>query len=343
MTSALVQPLQFVQLDQYPHRWENLVEPLRKGKHLIQDVGFLTIPGDQPKCFIRIQEFRPGRPGARQRHWVEYIAKVGAKNYPIESITEHLLTRLGQCLQVNVAESTLKIVGGQVRFLSKFFLKREKQRLVHGLDIFRRHLDDSIVEEIAQRKVERDFYTFQTVFAAVRDVFPDQHMPIMHGVTRMIAFDAVVGNNDRHPANWGVIEPVRGQAQPYFSPVFDSARGLFWNNNEARVRNVLLNPPMLRAYVRKSFPLISWDGKPEVDHFELVGGIYRDFPDLREDIECLVRANFLSDAAKILEEEFGALLTADRRKAILQCLELRYHRFLTAIQEAKVAKGIAWP
>lgn len=48
----------------------------------------------------------------------------------------------------------------------------------------------------------------------------------------MLVFDAIVGNNDRHFYNWGVIVDLKGMKPPRFSPVYDTARGLFWNQSE---------------------------------------------------------------------------------------------------------------
>jgi len=51
--------------------------------------------GDAPKDFLSIYEYGDGRRKS-VGNWPSYIAKVGKKWYPNESITEHLLTRIGQ-------------------------------------------------------------------------------------------------------------------------------------------------------------------------------------------------------------------------------------------------------
>ncbi len=67
------------------------------------------------------------------RTWTPYIAKVARKWYPNESITEHLLNRLGFALGVTVANSRLAVDDefGRLRFLSEYFL-RPDERLEHG-------------------------------------------------------------------------------------------------------------------------------------------------------------------------------------------------------------------
>lgn len=104
---------------QYQRDWRSVVAPLRRGRYSVEDLEARSIHGDAPKNFIRIKDYIPGKSSRRTRNWAGYIAKVGYKNYPNESITEQLLTRVGQLAGLNIADSMLRIVAGQVRFLSK--------------------------------------------------------------------------------------------------------------------------------------------------------------------------------------------------------------------------------
>jgi hypothetical protein len=47
-----------------------------------------------------------------------------------------MITQIGQTYGLKIADSKLRIVAGQVRFMSKFFLKREVEQLTHGAEIF---------------------------------------------------------------------------------------------------------------------------------------------------------------------------------------------------------------
>ena len=56
-----------------------------------------SVSGDAPKDFLRIYVYGRGRK-SKPTSWPAYIAKVGQKYYPNESITEQLLTRIGQLM-----------------------------------------------------------------------------------------------------------------------------------------------------------------------------------------------------------------------------------------------------
>jgi len=43
---------------------------------------------------------------------------------------------------------------------------------------------------------------------------------------KMLLFDAIVGNNDRHFYNWGLLPTYVTKKKPIFAPIYDTARGV---------------------------------------------------------------------------------------------------------------------
>ncbi len=315
-------------------RTQGVLPPLRKGYYYT--VAGQAIAGDAPKNFIRAYTYGTAN-RSNPRKWPEYIAKVGHKWYPNESITEHLLTRIGQLLDLQMAESYLVLAHGQIRFLSRYFLERN-QNLVHGAEIFADYLkDEQFVEEVEQEGATQDMFTFQFIKDAIQEQFPDQARSILKGYTQMLAFDAIVGNNDRHHYNWGVVVHGHRRHEPYFSPIYDSARALFWNNEESKLEDMKKNPDSQRLpafiarYVKNSRPKTGWDGVNRPDHFALIQKIYQNYPDLRSVMSDLCHEQLLQRIRETLNGEFGPLMSALRREMILLCLKRRLHLFKKAI------------
>jgi hypothetical protein len=323
-----VEPIRFFADD--TRNWSAPIPPLKRGSYVIESTAMLSMPGDAPKSFLRVREYTSNRPTRRVDRWVPYIAKVGSKWYPVESVTEQLLTRVGQGLGANVADSQLRMVGTQVRFLSKYFLHRG-ETLTHGIEIFKSHLDESMVEEIAASRLEQEFYSFQTVEAAVKEKFPSECPSIMRGLAEMIAFDAIVGHNDRHPANWGVITPFKANKQARFSPIYDTARALLWNTSEKKLASMRSNRNQFEAYVRRSQPQIGWDGWPGPDHFQIVSLMLMDYPHLRHCIEPFCDPRLIENCCEMVEDELGELLSDNRRYLICSLLRLRHKQFRKAV------------
>jgi hypothetical protein len=186
---------------------KGMIEPLRKGNW--HELNY-SVGGDAPKNFIALYEYEKnsGTRKVKAKTWPKYIAKVGQKWYPIESINEYLFNQIGEVLELKMAYSKLIMAGDQLRFLSRYFLKNN-EILVHGAEIFYGYLSDKeFVEEIEKKELARKFFTFQFAEAAIKNMFPDDSEQILIDFVKMIVFDAAIGNNDRHFYNWGVVKHV---------------------------------------------------------------------------------------------------------------------------------------
>lgn len=290
--------------------WAKAIEPLRQGRVVVET---REIHGDASKDFLRVREYIAGKRSHpdRPHKWPAYIAKVGSKWYPVESVIEHLITRIGQTCGANITDSRLAIVGRQVRFLSRYFLDDSCERLTHGLDLFRRVLDEETIESIAKERREREEYNFQIVETLLEMFFPDHHEQLWRDFVSLLIFDAFVGNNDRHPMNWGVIVPIGKGGKTRFAPIYDSARGLFWNVNETKVRQMLRNREQLESYIARSQPQIGWqdwDENSKFDHFTLLGLIIQHRPHAIALLQPFLAPDLISRCELALESEFSAML-----------------------------------
>ncbi len=147
----------------------------------------------------------------------------------------------------------------------------------------------------------------------------------------MLTFDCLIGHNDRHPYNWGVIVPIYKVQSPRFSPIFDTARALFWNVPERRVQQMLRDKRQLEIYISKCAPPFSWDNQPDVDFFRLIGLIWNTFDKCKPHIEKLVDDQSLGKSLVMIDKEFSSLMSPERRQLIKECLHLRYKKLREAI------------
>jgi hypothetical protein len=301
------------------------IEVLKKHQYYVIDQ---PVSGDAPKKFIKLYEYGNGVKRNPSK-WPAFIAKTGHKWYPIESITEYLLNRLGEVLGVRMSESKLAFGGSQIRFLSKYFLAKD-QSLVHGAQIYAGYLgdDQEFVEQIEKSKLAKEWLTLQITQKALIKFFPMYADEILEDLVRMLLFDAWVGNNDRHFYNWGVITDIKGRQKPCFSPVYDTARGLFWNYTEQKIVSLSKNSKELDAQIKKyiagSCPKIGWDNEVDINHIRLVELIAKyNFGIKRETIHDLFSEENLNNCKKLIHEEFHGLLSSERIYVLNRCLERR--------------------
>ncbi len=241
-----------------------------------------------------------------------------------------------------MAESSLRSAHGQIRFLSRYFLD-PNENLVHGTEIFAGYLEDkAFVKEVEQAGADRDFFTFQFVDEAIRSEFPGQASSILKAYTRMLAFDAIVGNNDRHHYNWGIVVHRRPDHTPYFSPIYDSARGLFWNAPEKKLQSIEQYPDPKRlptyldGYIRRSKPKTGWEREKNLNHISLIRNIYHAYPDFRPMLANLCRPELVQRVRTVLDSEFSPLMSTLRRKMILRCLQRRLELLSETLQTGDV-------
>jgi hypothetical protein len=300
------------------------LQPLKAGKYRVKNV---SIMGDAPKAFLHVYRYGEGR-RSRPQQWPGYIAKVGHKWYPNEAITEQFITRLGQGIGLEMADSDLFLARGQLRFGSRYFLKSQES-LVHGAELFWGYLDDrDLVERIEAANEAREFFTFQFVQDALLNRFPEQAYPILKQFVSMLAFDAIIGNNDRHFYNWGVIVHPEGKSNPRFAPIYDTARAFFWNFPERRVVALSQDEQQyaakLKKYAVECRPKIGWDNLPDPNHFQLMEEISKSAVEWRESIASLISQPVVETAEELLSgREFSDLMSEPRKSLILDCLRER--------------------
>lgn len=299
----------------------------------------VTLTGDAPKGFVRLYEFeRDGRVRRNNSEtWPLYIVKTGHKWYPIESVTEHLLNRLGDVFGIVMAESGLAVINEQLRFLSRYFLNPQKETLVHGAEIFAGYLEDlAFVESVESANLSRSFFTLQFVKKAVEKAFPAEKDQIMHDLVKLLLFDAMVGNNDRHFFNWAVVQPFEKGKPAYFSPAYDTARGLFWNVADDRLQMRVNNKDVARfvqKYCDSSRPKLGWDNIDDINHFSLIKEIFdNQFYIAQEEVRHLFGEEMLVKMKETINKESGRLLSSVRKMMIDECLNYRYNKIKEIIK-----------
>lgn len=299
-------------------------------KHQYHIVSGYSITGDAPKKFIRVFEYGECRK-SHPKTWPLYIAKTGHKWYPTESITEFLLNQLGHSFGLNMAKSRLVMAGNQLRFLSRYFLKPKFQELVHGAEIFVGYMEDeSVVHEIEEQQRAREVFTVDFVRKAMEKYFGTEATIIFKDFVKMLIYDAWVGNNDRHFYNWGVVRHIEGKEKPYFSPVYDTARGLFWNTPEKKIVLLHSDPKQLvdflTKYSKNSRPKTGIDGDPNINHVQLLEYLYNNEIGItKEEFKALVNRTKLDSFLSCIRNDFKLIISDKRRYVIEECLKFRYN------------------
>ena len=125
--------------------------------------------------------------------------------------------------------------------------------------------------------------------------------------------------------------------KPFFSPVYDTARGLFWNESEQKIVDMYSNKNRLNTYINKyctnSRPKIGWDNENNINHFKLVSKIYKnEFGITKNEIKELFLHPIFDKLIDVVKKDFVNLLSRERKKIIIECLNFRYNRILEILE-----------
>lgn len=162
--------------------------------------------------------------GLRNKSWIRdpsgthWLRKEPKESRPFEVALEALMLRLSDEVGVPAAVGsvcTWNEGGAERRGLAvRLFLDRDREQLTLGSVCMRR--EDAAYDPEA--KWDHSLSRVRSVLQSAAGTDPTLMAPFAH----MIAFDAWIGNADRHQENWGIIEPT-GTGQPRLAPMYDPA------------------------------------------------------------------------------------------------------------------------
>ena len=241
-------------------------------------------------------------------------------------------------LPLRVAEgrlARLRVPRGQpddVRYMSRYFLRPHEQSLIHGVELVAQAfgVEKSEVARAAESKAhESEFYTVAMIDDVLATVSESTalHERLRAGFIRMMAFDALIGANDRHAENWGTVEDVRSSRLIGFAPIYDTARGLLLRISDTALASWYASDPAkeIARYANRSVSLIGTGAHARPNHFQVFEQMVGD-PRFRGIASHLIHAFSLHSVDQILRNEFSSLVSRIRLRAIRDLLRYRHAR-----------------
>jgi hypothetical protein len=314
---------------------EGTIRHLRENDYCIMP---FTLDGDAPKQFIKAYFYEPKSKVYKinPKTWKKYIAKSAEKWYPHESVIEFLVNRVGEVLELKMNGIKLVKANEQIRFLSEYFLDSHQEIMIHGAEICGEYLEDiEFAKKVANdKKSARELFSFEFISEAIKTIFPENYESLLIELVKLIVFDAITGNNDRHFYNWAIIRPIRKKEKlPYFAPIYDSARGFMWNwSDEALIKhyeNLKQGGKTIDKYIRLASPRISIEGNAKINHFELVAYIYTKFPKYQETINELISFKKEQVVLEMYSEEFTKFFINERNQLVKLIISTRFNNLVT--------------
>jgi len=141
--------------------------------------------------------------GTRDKYLVEnpeneelYFFKESIKKYPSEFWSEVIASKIGNALGFNVLDYNIATFKETAGCLSKLMINQSSEELEHGVSLIKKAV-------LGFKITERPTINFSDV---ERSFFP--YSGFIFKFIEILIFDAIIGNQDRHSENWGIIRSL---------------------------------------------------------------------------------------------------------------------------------------
>ncbi|HZH09291.1 MAG TPA: HipA domain-containing protein [Microvirga sp.] len=287
-----------------------------------QDEDFPVFPvGSKPKRMLICPDDAT-EPYLIKGHAYLFKTAIGWQAQQIWS--EVIAYRLGALIGLPVPPAFIAVdertgdTGVLVEFFYGYPGETEPARLIHGSDLMTRILAD--------KKRGRPHVVPRNII--ICRAFVGQESAV-EWWAQALAFDALIGNTDRHPENWGFLIRHSKIAPPTFqiAPLFDNGTSLGYELPEAKLE-AIIEGNRLNTYIKRGTHHCGWDlrnDRPE-HHFDLCTRFLTTYRETSVQIENVIRFD-MAQVEAILNEcarfEVGVPFTSRRAKFVAALINAR--------------------
>ena len=267
-----------------------------------------------------------------------YLFKKSSHRYPDQFWVEIIAYRLGCLMNISVPPSFVAIDhNGQVGSLIEWFYNdRDKSfsEYIEGGDLIM-----GFIPDFDRKKGLK--HNLCTIIEIMSKLVNDQAMSFSEDWkqywAKVLIFDSVIGNTDRHQDNWGICiyKKHSEKALIIFSPVFDNGTSM---GHEILEQNILQfeEYEKMKKYVQKGTHHMKWELKDKlrINHIDFICKFFKEFPETRPTI--LNSLHFDLNHFKIILNEMTMFevpvnLTYNRASFIFNLIKYRKELILNRI------------
>ena len=254
-------------------------------------------------------------PVSQEEYFLKFPMVKENRDYSAENWSEVIAYEVGIALGFNVLRYELVEYNGKVGCLSKNMLSGIRNgALVEGHTI----LHESDTSYDPRDKHTYDLYTFDFVREALQRYAGNLHVKEF---VRILIFDAIIGNSDRHQSNWAIISYPEELSVAAFkhktAPIYDSGCCLGREFKESQIQSHLDDCNKFNKYIR--------GGKAELRTGKEVGKKKSS----HEELLCFIKYANREELKLFVDDEINRVLQMyDREKTRIKTLVLQIDRNL---------------
>lgn len=175
-----------------------------------------------------------------------------------EKISCEIARTLGyECADIELAIDENKKLG----ILNYLFVNIHEEEHIDAISYIKRNNEE-----------RKQFYTLENIKKCLDELNPN----LFYQFLKIMIFDALVGEQDRHEENWGIIRKDRIYR---LSPLYDDGCNLLREfHKEENAQKYYSGEKDFNAYINRSKTLIYKKDGSRYKHFELIEYLYKKYP-----------------------------------------------------------------
>ena len=248
-----------------------------------------------------------------------------------EHVSEHLACQIGKIIGIKTAEIDLGYRNERMGSIS-YRLNTDTEDLLEGVLFISRQYPRFNADKLLDEESGL-YYCLQMIEESLAELF------IPEAMAKMLLFDFLIGNTDRHQSNWAIIletvKPMPNATRP--CPLYDNGSSLCCYANEAQINQINHNDKnALRALTdTKSGSRIRIDGKKagSPTHKEMIKHILRRYDCTKEIAQRILDRMTKQTIMDLLLQYPSRVLPDDRRNLICVFLETKVEILRELLQE----------
>ena len=165
-------------------------------------------------------------------------------------------------------------------------------------------------------------YSFQMIVESMKPILG------ISTIAKILLFDALIGNSDRHHSNWGITEtkgflsvekgvfPVNAMT---LSPLYDNGSSLCSYINESDIETILKDKIRYESIINtKSKSAIGWNNLRPIRHFELIKNLRNEYYDETVNFVINIKKNITEQSIDTILSNFHDNIISSQMKKLLK-------------------------
>lgn len=180
---------------------------------------------------------------------------------------------------------------------------------------------DLLIDEFSGKK-----YSLQMILECIKLQLP--FLITANDILKILIFDALIGNSDRHHSNWGIISTkssliiTNGEltAQKIaISPLYDNGSSLCSYISEDEIEKIFKDNMRYNAIINtKSKSAIGWNDIRPIRHFDLIENIRKEYYEETKDFVNKIKNNINEETINDILIKFDNDIISEKMKKLLK-------------------------